>query len=117
MGDLLGELSDALPEGALVTDPGIVDAYRRDRADMVTPGLPLAVVRATCTADVQTVLRLASHHRVPVVTRGAGTGLSGGSAAIDGAITLSTERMRRIEIDPQAMVATVQPGLLNVEVK
>jgi glycolate oxidase len=43
--------------------------------------------------------------------------LSGGSAAIDGCITLSTERMRRIDIDPDAMIAVVEPGLLNVEVK
>ena len=49
--------------------------------------------------------------------RGAGTGLSGGSTALDGCITLSTERMREIRIDPHAMTATVQPGLLNAEVK
>jgi glycolate oxidase len=66
---------------------------------------------------VQTTLRLASRHGVPVVTRGAGTGLSGGSAAVDGCLTLSTERMRRICVDPDAMVAVVQPGLLNAEVK
>ena len=68
-------------------------------------GKPLALVRARSTADVQATLRVASAHRVPVVPRGAGTGLSGGSSAIDGCITLSTERMRRIEIDPAAMVA------------
>ena len=79
--------------------------------------MPLALVRATSTADVQATLRIAHAHGIPVVPRGAGTGLSGGSSAIDGAITLSTERMRAIEIDPQAMVAVVQPGLLNAEVK
>ena len=63
------------------------------------------------------MLRWASAHRVPVVPRGAGTGLSGGSTALDGCITLSTERMRGVHIDPQAMTATVQPGLLNAEVK
>ena len=95
----------------------MVDAYRRDRATTVQPGTPLALVRATSTADVQATLRVAHAHGIPVVPRGAGTGLSGGSSAIDGAITLSTERMRAIEIDPQAMVAVVQPGLLNAEVK
>ena len=115
--NLLAELAAALPADALVTDPDIIEPYRYDRAETVVPGRPLAVVRARCTADVQAVLRIASAHRVPVVPRGAGTGLSGGSAAVDGCITLSTERMRDITVDPAAMVAVVGPGLFNAEVK
>lgn len=114
---ILDELAAALPADALVTDPDIVEAYRHDRAETVVAGRPIAVVRATGVEDVQATLRLATRHRVPVVTRGAGTGLSGGSSALDGCITLSTERMRRICIDPDAMVAVVEPGLLNAEVK
>ena len=113
----LRALADELPDGALVTDADVVDAYRHDRATTVTAGRPLALVRATSTADVQATLRIAHAHAIPVVPRGAGTGLSGGSSAIDGAITLSTERMRTISVDPAAMVAVVQPGLLNAEVK
>ncbi|HEY8525245.1 MAG TPA: FAD-linked oxidase C-terminal domain-containing protein [Acidimicrobiales bacterium] len=103
--------------GGLVTDPDIVDGYRRDRAKTVRPGVPLALVRARSTADVQATLRVASRFAVPVVPRGAGTGLSGGAAAVDGCLVLSTERMRAITVDPVAMTATVQPGLLNAEVK
>ena len=120
MGDramVVADLDAVLPYGALVTDPDIIEPYRFDRADMVVPGKPLVVVRATSTADVQATLRVATAHRVPVVTRGAGTGLSGGAAAVDGAITLSTERMRHVEVDRAAMLAVVQPGLLNAEVK
>src|SRR5580700_6183255 len=113
MGDLIAALARVLPPESLVVDPDIIEGYRADRADMVRPGCPAAVVRAASTAEVAAVLRVASSLRVPVVTRGAGTGLSGGSAAIDGCITISTERMRRIEIDPAAMVAVVEPGLLN----
>jgi glycolate oxidase len=113
----LRALEEALPDGALVTDPDVVEGYRFDRATTVRAGRPLALVRATSTADVQATLRIASAHAIPVVPRGAGTGLSGGASAIDGAITLSTERMRAITIDPAAMVAVVQPGLLNAEVK
>lgn len=83
----------------------------------VEPGHPQAVVRARSTTDVSTTLRIADEHRVPVVTHGAGTGLSGGSTAIDGAITLSTRAMSAIEVDPASMTATVQPGALNAEVK
>jgi len=114
---VISELASVLPAGALVTDADVIEGYRNDRAETVVGGKPIAVVRATCAADVQATLRVATHHRVPVVARGAGTGLSGGSSAIDGGITLSTERMRRIEIDPAAMVAVAEPGLLNVEVK
>ena len=114
---MLGDLEAVLPAGALVTDPDIVDGYRRDRAETVEPGKPIAVVRATCTADVQAVMRTATAHRVPVVPRGAGTGLSGGSSAIDGCIVVSTDRLRHLEVDAAAMIAVVGPGLLNAEVK
>jgi len=114
---VLDELIGLLPDGSVVTDPDIVEGYRRDRAEDPAAGHPLAVVRATCTEDVQNVLRWASAHRVPVVPRGAGTGLSGGSTAVDGGITLSLERLRNLTIDPVSRVAIVQPGLLNAEVK
>ncbi len=114
---MLAALEGALPDGALVTDPDVVDAYRRDRAETVVPGMPLALVRATSVADVQAVMRVASAHRVPVVPRGAGTGLSGGAAAVDGCITLSTAGLRHLHVDPVAMLAVVGPGLLNAEVK
>jgi glycolate oxidase len=106
-----------LPGEAVVVDPDVVDAYRHDRAMTVQPGVPAALVRASSTGEVAATLRVASRLGVGVVTRGAGTGLSGGSAALDGCITLSTERMRRIDVDPAAMLAVVQPGALNVEVK
>ena len=115
--DVRAALETALPADAVVTDPDILDGYRYDRAMTVVPGKPYALVRPASTEEVQTVLRVATRLRVPVVTRGAGSGLSGGAAAIDGCITLSTERMRAISIDRAAMTATVQPGLLNAEVK
>jgi glycolate oxidase len=110
-------LTAEVSAGSLVTDPAVTEGYRYDRAATATVGKPVAVVRAADVADVQATLRVASRLGVPVVTRGAGTGLSGGSSAIDGAITLSTERLRHCHIDPDAMVATVGPGLMNAEVK
>ncbi|MDZ7675916.1 MAG: FAD-linked oxidase C-terminal domain-containing protein [Acidimicrobiales bacterium] len=110
-------LGTELGADVVMTDPDVMDAFRRDRAMTIEPGHPLAVVRARGTADVATTLRIADEHRIPVVTRGAGTGLSGGAAAIDGSITLSTRAMTDIDIDPGAMIATVRPGALNAEVK
>ncbi|MBX6387559.1 MAG: FAD-binding protein [Frankia sp.] len=114
---ILGELVGALPPGVVATAPELLDKYRRDRAADPNAGMPVAAVRAESTEHVQTTLRWASRHRVPVVPRGAGTGLSGGSTAVDGGIVLSTERMRDIRVDPAARVAVAQPGALNAEVK
>jgi glycolate oxidase len=113
----LATLIAALPDGRVLTDPEAMSPYRQDWANATVAGQPLAVVRARSTSDVQEVVRWASAHGVPVVPRGAGSGLSGGSSAVDGCIVLSTERMRDITIDPVARVAITQPGLLNVEVK
>ena len=116
-GDVLDALTGALPSGTVVTDPDIVEAYRFDRAMTVVPGAPLAVVRPSSTVEVQAAVDVAARFAVPLVTRGAGSGLSGGASAVDGCITLSTERMRSVSIDRAAMIATVQPGLLNAELK
>jgi len=110
---LIGELG----AGVVVTDPEILASYRHDYAMDPDAGMPLAVVRPTSTEQVQAVLRWASAHLVPVVPRGAGTGLSGGATAVDGGIVLSTEKMREITVDPVTRTAVVQPGLLNAEVK
>jgi glycolate dehydrogenase FAD-linked subunit len=115
--DVVAELRAALPEGTVVEDRDIVETYRRDRAETVTAGWPVALVRAGDTADVQAVLRVAAAHGIPVVPRGAGSGLAGGASAVDGGILLSLERMRRLDIDPQGMYAVVGPGVLNAEVK
>src|SRR5579884_3085093 len=101
----------------VVTDPAITEGYRQDRAFDPSAGKPMAVVRPHRTAEVQTIMRWASRHRVPVVPRGAGTGLSGGATAVDDGIVLSTEKMRDITVDPVTRTAVCQPGLFNAEVK
>ncbi|MGR6029962.1 FAD-binding oxidoreductase [Rhodococcus erythropolis] len=113
----LSELQAQIPNTIVLTDPDVTESYRRDWARDPNAGRPLAVVRATSTEDVQSVMRWATTHRIPVVPRGAGSGLSGGATAVDGGIVLTTEMMRDIAIDPATRTAVVQPGLLNVEVK
>ncbi|MEU7633350.1 FAD-linked oxidase C-terminal domain-containing protein [Nocardia sp. NPDC049220] len=113
----LHDLIDSLPDGAVLTDPDLLAGYRQDWARDPDAGTPFAVVRATGTADVAATVRWAAANRVPVVPRGAGSGLSGGATAVDGGIVLSTERMRAITVDPVTRTAVAQPGLLNAEVK
>lgn len=114
---VLATLAAALPHGSLLTDQDLLPAYSQDWARDPAAVLPRAVVRATCTEDVQAVMRWATEHRVPVIPRGAGSGLSGGATAVADSIVISTERMRRVEVDPVTRIAVVEPGLLNAEVK
>lgn len=113
----LDDLVTALPAGVVVTDPDIIASYRQDRAFDPDAGTATAVVRATSTADVQATVRWCAANNVPVITRGAGTGLSGGATAVNGGIVLTTEKMRDITVDPITRSAICQPGLLNAEVK
>ncbi|MGN6132323.1 MAG: FAD-binding oxidoreductase [Nocardioidaceae bacterium] len=113
----LQELTAALPAGIVLTDPDALEKYRHDWSREKDAGTPVAVVRAEHAEQVQVAVRWAARHRVPVVPRGAGSGLSGGSSAVDGGIVVSLERMRAIEIDPGCQVAVVEPGAFNAEVK
>ena len=113
----LAALVSALPPDTVITDPAEMDLYRWDRANDPNAGVPLAVVLATSTEDVQAAVRFAAATGTPVVPRGAGSGLSGGSSAVDGCLVVSLERMRAIEVDAGTRMATVQPGAFNSEVK
>ncbi|MGJ9403881.1 FAD-binding oxidoreductase [Arthrobacter sp. KK5.5] len=106
-------LREALP-GLVDTEPGTLAACTADRSGHHSAGAPLAAVGARTIEDVQTVCRLASEFRTPVVTRGAGTGLAGGSIAGPGEIVLSLMAMDRIlEVSAQNRLAVVQPGIIN----
>jgi glycolate oxidase len=113
----LKQLISSLPSGVVVDEPATLENYRFDWSRDQGAGTPLAVVRPTDVDQIQTVLRWASAHQIPVVPRGAGSGLSGGSSAVDAGLVLSMERMRAIEIDTATRVAVVEPGAFNAEVK
>jgi glycolate oxidase len=98
------------------TAPEALAAARADRSGKVSPTTPLAVVSARTIADVQTTMRLATEHRIPVVTRGAGTGLAGGAIGGEGEIVLSTLQMNRLlEVNVDDELAVVEPGIINDE--
>lgn len=108
---LLAELGEAVR-----TDRETLDAARADRSGHVAPTFPLAVVEARTIADVQATLRFASSHGIPVVPRGAGTGLAGGAIGSEGEIVLSTRRMDRVlEISLDDELAVVEPGVINAD--
>ncbi len=111
MDDVLAELAGIAP---VITDPDLLEGYRRDEADLCHAGMPLAMVRPRSTAEVAALIRIAAAHRIPVVPQGARTGLAGAANAVDGALILSMTAMDRIvEIDAANRVAVVQPGVVN----
>jgi glycolate oxidase len=116
--DFLDDVRRAIPGLRLLTDAGDREAYRLDETAYLEAGLPGAIALPASTSEVSELLRLASRHRVPVVPRGAGTGLSGGAAGIEGALTIALTRMTQIiEIDPDNLCVVTQPGVINAELK
>ena len=108
------ELTDSLPDGTVIVDADVAAAYSRDRTDVLAAGAPLAVVSARSTDEVARAMAWAHAHDVPVVTRGAGTGLSGGATATPGCLVLSLAKMNRIlSIEPDDFVARVEAGVIN----
>ena len=115
---LIRAIETRLPAMRLRVDPIDRESYRRDETAYLRTGLPLAVALPETTADVAELVRLCGEHDVPVVPRGAGTGLSGGSAGIEGALTIAFTRMQQIlEIDEANLTVTTQPGVVNADLK
>lgn len=116
--DIRADLLKVLPADRIVTDPQIMDAYSRDQATWAPHGRPAAVVRAGDRAQVVATLKEAFRTGRPVVTRAAGSGLSGGANAIDGCIVLSVADINEIvEINDEDQLAVVNPGVINGDLK
>jgi glycolate oxidase len=113
---LLGLLARDLAPDRLTTDPAATAPYATDRSGARPDGQPLAVVHAQHPDDVRTTLRHANALRVPVVPRGAGTGLSGAATASEGTLVLDLARMNRIvELSPDDQLAVVEPGVITAD--
>ncbi|MBB5157860.1 FAD-binding oxidoreductase [Saccharopolyspora phatthalungensis] len=114
----LAALRAGLPEPVLLTDPDSVARFAHDDAEWAPYGKPLAVARTTSTDDVVAVVRICAELGIPVVPRGAGTGLSGGANAIDGCVLISLQGMDEIlEVNPREQLAVVQPGVVNDDLR
>ncbi|HKE37639.1 MAG TPA: FAD-binding protein, partial [Candidatus Baltobacteraceae bacterium] len=107
-------LAEAVGQDAVLTAPEDLAAYA---FDAYTDGnLPAAVVLPASTRDVSAVVRVARELGVPIVPRGAGTGLCGGAVPIEGGVVISFARMNRIlELDERNRRARVQPGVVNLD--
>lgn len=104
-------------DAVLVSDDKGFSRYDRDQThDARYRHAPDVVVFPTTTGQVQTVLRYAHDHDLPVTPRGGGTGLSGGAVPLHGGVCLSLERMNRIiNLDQENLAVTVEPGLVTAD--
>ncbi|MFJ9781964.1 FAD-binding oxidoreductase [Amycolatopsis sp. NPDC101161] len=113
---LVTRLRDLLGKSAVLTDTDVTASYARDMMPLAPSGQPLAVVLPANVEEVQAVVKACAEAGVPIVPRGAGSGLSGAANAIDGCVTLSLTKLNEIvEIDPGNRLAVVQPGVVNLD--
>ncbi|HXM95682.1 MAG TPA: FAD-linked oxidase C-terminal domain-containing protein [Candidatus Dormibacteraeota bacterium] len=112
---LIRELSKLLDTSAVLHRPEDLLLYEYDGS--VEKGRPDAVVFPSTTEDVSRIAQIAAKFNVPIVGRGAGTGLSGGALARTGGVMIVFSRMNRIlELDFEHQRAVVQPGVVNSDI-
>jgi glycolate oxidase len=112
----LSELREFLRDDQIMIGREDRSVYGHDGTALLH-GMPECVVLPETVDQVARLLKLASFHEVPVVTRGSGTGLSGGSVPSPGSIVATLVRMNRVlEIDKENLTMTVEPGVLTQEV-
>jgi len=114
--ELLSELAEVLPRDALLRDEEDLRPYECDGLTACRR-LPLAVALPESEDQVRAILRICASLGVPVVARGAGTGLSGGAMPHQDGVLLSLAKFKKIiRIDPVARIAVVQPGVRNLAI-
>jgi glycolate oxidase len=117
-GVLIDDLLSVLPADRVVTDPDVLRSYAHDEAEWAPYALPTAMVRPRGAEDVRQTVLQCIRNNVPLVTRGAGTGLSGGANAVEGCVVLALDQLNRIvEIDPVERLAVVEPGVVNDDLR
>ncbi|MCU1593374.1 MAG: linked oxidase domain protein [Frankiales bacterium] len=115
---LLELLGRGIPADRLVVDRDVLSSISHDEAEWAAVGRAAVGLRARSEAEVSHAVKVCADLGVPVVTRGAGTGLSGGANATDGCLVLDVSRMDAvIEIDAENLMCVVQPGIVNNELK
>jgi glycolate oxidase len=116
MGSIADELTSILGPRKVLRDEAALAVYAVDQAPVVDYRLPAAVVLAESVDDVQATVKACAARNVPLVPRGAGTGVSGGAHASDGCVVLGLERMNRVlELNPDDETAVVEPGVINAD--
>src|SRR5918996_1264996 len=110
---LIEELRGALGHDDVLVEPVELHLYSKDASLM--RGAPTCVVFPTDANEVAEIVRIATTHGVPIVARGAGTGLTAGASPTEGGIVLTTTALQSIDIDPENRSAWVGAGVINLD--
>lgn len=112
----IDELLRELPEDTVLIGEENTRPYECD-ALTIYRQKPLAIVLPRNVEQIKYVLKICKDNKIPIVTRGAGTGLSGGALPLEGCVVLGLSKMDKIHsIDPKRAVATVDPGVRNLAI-
>jgi glycolate oxidase len=113
---VLARLQQLLPDECVITDPAGLRPYETDGLTAIRE-MPWLVALPETEEQVAAIVRCCAEHRVPVIPRGAGTGLSGGARPHQHGVVLGLSKMSEIlAVDPDNRVARVQPGVRNLAI-
>ncbi len=116
MKQYIENLKIELGEHKVIDREDHIISYMYDESFVKPIKKPEVVVHPTSTQDVSKVMQIANYHNIPVVPRGGGTSLTGGSVPLLGGIVLSFDRMNKIkEINPEDYLGTVEPGVITLD--
>uniref|UniRef100_UPI0011788C99 FAD-binding protein n=1 Tax=Crenothrix polyspora TaxID=360316 RepID=UPI0011788C99 len=114
--DFINQCKSLIGSQNVIADPEMLKVYECD-ALLALKALPQLVVLPETTEQVQALLKLCYSQRIPVVPRGAGTGLTGGALPVADGIVLGLSKMKQIlAIDPNNRTARVQAGVRNLAI-
>ena len=110
--ELVEEFKKIVPGKVFVGDE-INDDYAHDEMPIYGKGAPSVLIEATTTEDISAIMKLCYENSIPVIPRGAGTGLTGAAVALHGGVMIDMSKMNKIlEYDKENFVVHVQAGVL-----
>lgn len=111
--ELINLLKHITSADSVFTDKESLNIYSKDYTENLYYS-PEVIVKPSDAVEVSAIMKFANEHKIPVVPRGGGTGLSGGALAVYGGICLSMEKFKKIiEIDAENFQAVVEPGVVT----
>lgn len=115
--ELIADLRRVVGSRYLLTHPDHLAVYCQDASNAQAEALPYAVALPANTAEVAALMQIAAAHRLPVVSRGAGSGLAGGAVPTPGSLVIGLNRLEHLTIDREQRIAHVGAGVITAELQ